>query len=200
MSTNSGSRRAPANSTHRTLSTVDKTIEHFNAVVARVVATILKEQDEPLRGSVMQKWIDIAHQCRQLKNFSSLTAILNGLQSGCIYRLSTAWSYVSQQYKSILEELKNVFGSCGDRQQARAILEQVSQENGQRIVRIPSPNRIWMYSLNERNHCFAATRRSPSGLTRVCCRFEYSIFDLSARWLMFWLVYTSMHLCWLFTE
>jgi hypothetical protein len=50
---------------------------------------------------------------------------LNGLLSGCIYRLNTAWSYVTQDYWSILEELKNVFGSCADRQQARAILDKV---------------------------------------------------------------------------
>lgn len=127
MSTSNCSRRTSAKSAHRTLSTVDKTIEHFNAVVARVVATILKEQDEQLRARAIEKWIDIAQQCRQLKNFSSLTAILNGLQSGCIYRLGTAWSFVTQGYSSILEELKNIFGSCGDRQQARAILDQVSE-------------------------------------------------------------------------
>jgi len=104
---------------------VDKTIEHFNAVVARVVATILKEQDEQTRANVIEKWIDVAHQCRQLKNFSSLTAILNGLLSGCIYRLNTAWAFVTSDYWSILEELKNVFGSCADRKQARAILDKV---------------------------------------------------------------------------
>ncbi|CAF4445462.1 unnamed protein product, partial [Rotaria sp. Silwood2] len=40
-----------------------------------------------------------------------------------IYRLNTAWSYVTQDYQSILEELKKVFGSCADRKEARAILD-----------------------------------------------------------------------------
>jgi hypothetical protein len=126
LSTNSSSRRSPSTNCPRSLSTVDKTIEYFNAVVARVVATILKEQDERTRCSVIEKWIDVAHQCRKLKNFSSLTAILNGLLSGCIYRLNTAWSCVNENYQSILEELKNVFGSCADRKQAREILDKVS--------------------------------------------------------------------------
>jgi hypothetical protein len=73
----------------------------------------------------VERWIDVAYQCRKLKNFSSLTAILNGLFSGCIYRLTTAWSYVTQEYWTILEELKNVFGSCADRKEARAILDKV---------------------------------------------------------------------------
>ncbi|CAF0844907.1 unnamed protein product [Rotaria sordida] len=122
------SRRALNNNSNRILSTIDKTIEYFNAVVARVVATILKEQDEQNRAHVIEKWIDVAHQCRKLKNFSSLTAILNGLLSGCIYRLNTAWSHVKQDYQSILEELKNVFGSCADRKQARAILDKQLDE------------------------------------------------------------------------
>ena len=126
MTTSGCSRRTSANHSNRLLSTVDKTIEHFNAVVARVVATILKEQNEQTRAKIIEKWIDIAHQCRKLKNFSSLTAILNGLLSGCIYRLNTAWSYVTQDYQTRFEELKNIFGSCGDKKQARAILDKVS--------------------------------------------------------------------------
>ncbi|CAF4400830.1 unnamed protein product, partial [Adineta steineri] len=106
------------------LSTADKTIEQFNAVTYRVISTVLKENNEHLRARIIEKWIDIAHECRQLKNFSSLTAILNGLQSGCIYRLNTAWSRVDSSQNSIFDELKSIFGSCGaNRQQARTILD-----------------------------------------------------------------------------
>ncbi|UJR21204.1 hypothetical protein I4U23_024301 [Adineta vaga] len=114
---------------NRSLSTADKTIEHFNALTYRVVATILKEQNESIRARVIEKWIDIAYECRQLKNFSSLTAILNGLESGCIYRLLTAWSNVDFNHRLKLSELKTVFGSCnGDKKQARAILEKQLDE------------------------------------------------------------------------
>lgn len=125
LSSSGFSRRIAGNSSTCTASTIDKTIEYFNAVVARATATILKEQDEQTRAHVIEKWIDVAHQCRKLKNFSSLTAILNALLSGCIYRLNRAWSYVNEDYKSILEELKNVFVGCEDRTKARAILEKV---------------------------------------------------------------------------
>jgi ral guanine nucleotide dissociation stimulator-like 1 len=120
-----GNNRRGLNS-NRILTTVDKTIEQFNAVVNRVVATILKEQNEQLRVRVIEKWIDIAHQCRQFKNFSSLTAIINGLLSGSIYRLKSAWSHVNVNHCSILNRLKSVFGSCDDRKEARAILDKVS--------------------------------------------------------------------------
>lgn len=164
ISTNGSSRRTPSDNSNRTLSTVAKTIEYFNAVVARVIATILKEQDEQIRANVIEKWIDVAHQCRKLKNFSSLTAILNGLLSGCIYRLTTAWSHVNGDYWSILEELKNVFGSCADRKQARAILDKV------RII-ISIENRLFFVK-----YILAAIRRSSSGISRVHCRFECFVF------------------------
>jgi len=120
-----GNNRRGLNS-NRILSTVDKTIVQFNAIVKRVIATVLNEQNDQIRARVIEKWIDIAHECRQLKNFSSLTAILNGLLSGCIYRLKTAWSYVNLYHCSILNKLKEVFGSCADRKQVRAILDRVN--------------------------------------------------------------------------
>ena len=48
------------------------------------------------RGKRISHWIDIAQQCRLLKNFSSLKAIVFGLQSSSICRLTKAWSYVSR--------------------------------------------------------------------------------------------------------
>jgi ral guanine nucleotide dissociation stimulator-like 1 len=79
-----------------------------------------------MRARVIEKWIDIAHECERLRNFSSLTAILNGLQSGYVYRLITAWNYVDLNHRSILNELKNVFSCNADRKQVRAILDKVS--------------------------------------------------------------------------
>lgn len=117
--------------TIRELSTVDKTIEQFNSVVKRVIGTILVEYNDQLRARVIEKWIDIAYQCRQLKNFSSLTAILNGLLSGCVFRLKTAWSYLDRNHITILNILKDVFGSCADRKQARAILDKVRQKTNE---------------------------------------------------------------------
>ena len=45
-----------------------------------------------------------------LKNFSSLKAIISGLQSNPVYRLRRAWSYVSRGDKlQIFEELARIF-------------------------------------------------------------------------------------------
>ena len=44
-----------------------------------------------------------------LKNFSSLKAIISGLQSNPVYRLRRAWSYVSRDKLQIFEELARIF-------------------------------------------------------------------------------------------
>lgn len=145
----------------RALSTVDKTIEQFNAVVKRVIGTVLDERNDQMRARVIEKWIDVAHECRQLKNFSSLTAILNALLSGCIYRLKNAWSFVDSHHGAILNCLKDVSGSSADRQQARAILDRVKIKRIFEII-------ITFLSL-------LAIRRDSFNITRIQCKFSSTI-------------------------
>ena len=109
------------------------TVEQFNAVSYRVISTILIALDtKPQhRAKVISKWIDIAQvivnfqrdfpisfqkllllpfqELRLLKNFSSLKAIISGLQSNPIYRLKKAWSYVLRDKLEIFEELARIF-------------------------------------------------------------------------------------------
>ena len=48
-------------------------------------------------------------ELRVLKNFSSLKAIISGLQSNPIYRLKKAWSYVPRDKLEVFEELARIF-------------------------------------------------------------------------------------------
>ncbi|XP_045561868.1 ral guanine nucleotide dissociation stimulator-like 1 [Salmo salar] len=88
--------------------TIRATITQFNAVAACVVSTILhRRQIRPhLRARVIKRWIDIAQECRMLKNFSSLRAIVSALQSNPLYRLKRAWSWVDSM--STFEELSDI--------------------------------------------------------------------------------------------
>ncbi|XP_016128576.1 ral guanine nucleotide dissociation stimulator-like 1 [Sinocyclocheilus grahami] len=78
--------------------TIRATITQFNAVTACVVSTILRQrQIRPhLRARIIQRWIDVAQECRIRKNFSSLRAIVSALQSNPIYRLKRVWASVSK--------------------------------------------------------------------------------------------------------
>uniref|UniRef100_A0A3Q3WL26 Uncharacterized protein n=1 Tax=Mola mola TaxID=94237 RepID=A0A3Q3WL26_MOLML len=92
--------------------TVRATISQFNAVTNRVITSLLcLSAPDPATSSaqVIERWIAIAQECRQLKNFSSLRAILSALQSNAVYRLKKTWAAVSRESTTIFDHLCETF-------------------------------------------------------------------------------------------
>ena len=71
-------------------------IDQFNCVSFIVQASILDKVDlKPSdRARIIKKWIEIAQACRRYKNFSSLNAIVQGLNTQCVSRLEKTWNEV----------------------------------------------------------------------------------------------------------
>lgn len=91
--------------------TVVATVNQFNAVSLRVISTILtdttlKSQE---RARILETWIDIAQELRILKNFSSLKAIVSGLQSNPVYRLEKCWQCMPREKHELFRELERIF-------------------------------------------------------------------------------------------
>ncbi|XP_028841472.1 ral guanine nucleotide dissociation stimulator-like 1 [Denticeps clupeoides] len=95
--------------------TVRATIAQFNAITNRVITSLLcpsitsspacRCSSPAQRARAIEKWIRVAQECRALKNFSSLKAILSALQSNPIYRLRKSWASVCRESMSIFEGL-----------------------------------------------------------------------------------------------
>ncbi|NXU55828.1 RGL1 protein, partial [Turnix velox] len=104
--------------------TIRATISQFNAVTKCVVSTILigKEVKTQQRAKIIEKWIHIAHECRILKNFSSLRAIISALQSNSIYRLKKTWACVPKDIMLMFEELSDIFSDHDNYLTSRELL------------------------------------------------------------------------------
>ncbi|KAL9911336.1 ral guanine nucleotide dissociation stimulator-like isoform 3-T5 [Glossina fuscipes fuscipes] len=90
--------------------TVVATVNQFNEVLYRVITSILIERllEPQERAMYIVVWIDIAQELRLLKNFSSLKAIITGLNSSAIYRLRKIWSVLSKDKMEIFDELARI--------------------------------------------------------------------------------------------
>ncbi|XP_059500078.1 ral guanine nucleotide dissociation stimulator-like 1 [Stegostoma tigrinum] len=91
------------------VSTVQATITQFNNVTKCVTSTILRPQQlKPRqRAKIIEKWIDVAQECRILQNFSSVHAITTALQLNSVFNLKKTWAAVSKSSKTTFEDLSN---------------------------------------------------------------------------------------------
>ncbi|XP_055314238.1 ral guanine nucleotide dissociation stimulator-like 1 isoform X3 [Sitodiplosis mosellana] len=104
--------------------TVLATVTQFNAVSFRVISSILIEPKlrPQERAIIISTWIDIAQELRILKNFSSLKAIISGLQSNAIYRLSKTWAALPREKLEIFNELARIFSEDNNAWAQREVL------------------------------------------------------------------------------
>ncbi|XP_034480857.1 ral guanine nucleotide dissociation stimulator-like 1 isoform X1 [Drosophila innubila] len=106
--------------------TVVATINQFNAVLFRVVSSILIDRLKPQERALnISRWIDIAQELRMLKNFSSLKAIISALNSNSIYRLSKVWEYLPKERMEIFTELARI---CSEDNNAWTLREVLKRE------------------------------------------------------------------------
>ncbi|XP_017780060.1 PREDICTED: ral guanine nucleotide dissociation stimulator-like 1 [Nicrophorus vespilloides] len=104
--------------------TVLATVNQFNAVSFRVISSILVEPGHKAldRAFIIICWIDIAQELRVLKNFSSLKAIISGLQSNPIYRLQKTWAVVAKEKIELFDELARIFSEDNNQWAQRELL------------------------------------------------------------------------------
>ncbi|XP_065773900.1 ral guanine nucleotide dissociation stimulator-like 3 isoform X3 [Muntiacus reevesi] len=113
--------------------TVRATVTQFNTVTGCVLGSVLGEPGLAAlqRAQRLEKWIRIAQSCRELRNFSSLRAILSALQSNPIYRLKRSWGAVSREPLSTFRKLAQIFSDENNHLSSREILSQEATQGPQ---------------------------------------------------------------------
>uniref|UniRef100_A0A673FMR5 Ras-GEF domain-containing protein n=1 Tax=Sinocyclocheilus rhinocerous TaxID=307959 RepID=A0A673FMR5_9TELE len=110
--------------------TIWATIAQFNAVTSWVITSLLRSSSSATqRAKIIEKWVRIAQGCRELKNFSSLKAILSALQSNPIYRLRKTWAALSREAMSVFENLCETFPDENCVLTSREIFVDVSRQH-----------------------------------------------------------------------
>ncbi|XP_053328369.1 ral guanine nucleotide dissociation stimulator isoform X3 [Spea bombifrons] len=132
--------------------TIRATVSQFNRVTNCVIFTCLNDRSlkPQQRAKVLERWIDVARvrvtitilsrftiryngvevyfilpcpqECRILKNFSSLRAILSALQCNAIHRLKKTWDEVSRESFRTFMELSEIFSDENNHSVSRELL------------------------------------------------------------------------------
>ncbi|XP_028850962.1 ral guanine nucleotide dissociation stimulator isoform X2 [Denticeps clupeoides] len=104
--------------------TVRATVAQFNCVTNCVIATCLDRRAlKPMqRACIIERWIEVARECRILKNFSSLKAILSALQCNSVHRLKRTWEEVSRESFRTFLELSVIFSDDNNHSLSRELL------------------------------------------------------------------------------
>ncbi|XP_069922734.1 ral guanine nucleotide dissociation stimulator isoform X2 [Oryctolagus cuniculus] len=104
--------------------TIRATVTQFNSVANCVITTCLGDRGMKAldRARVVEHWIEVARECRLLKNFSSLYAILSALQSNAIHRLKKTWEEVSRDSFRIFQKLSEIFSDENNYSLSRELL------------------------------------------------------------------------------
>jgi len=78
----------------------------FNKVADWVVTEIVLAPNMHQRKDIIQRFLQVAKYCHELKNYNDLTAIISGLNSSPVLRLKKTWKHVDSKYKNLKEVLE----------------------------------------------------------------------------------------------
>ncbi|KAF8583321.1 ras GEF [Ramaria rubella] len=98
-------------------------IDTSNKVAEWVADAVLSKDDSRKRAAIVKQFIAVADRCRLLQNFSTMAAIVAGLNSTPIRRLKRTWEQVNQRSKAQLQEAERTMDTNKNFTNYRAILK-----------------------------------------------------------------------------
>ncbi|CAO1634614.1 unnamed protein product [Parajaminaea phylloscopi] len=104
---------------------IKDTISTSNRITGWVAEAILVQDDLKKRVAWVKHFIAIADSCRLLQNFSTMTAIVSGLNSAPVYRLKRSWDAISGRYIAVLENLNRIMQSSKNFSDYREMIHQL---------------------------------------------------------------------------
>eukprot|EP01083_Nonionella_stella_P218477 783434_1 len=84
-------------------------IRQFNGISKWVQCVVLQQKNKTERRKCIEKFIRIAVQLRELRNFSACCAVNFGLSANVLFRLKDAWAHVSKRELKQYTEIQNIY-------------------------------------------------------------------------------------------
>jgi son of sevenless-like protein len=81
---------------------IARVIQTSNRIANWVADSVLVHDDSRKRATILKQFIIVADRCRSLHNYSSMVAIVSGLNSPPIRRLKRSWEQVNHRHVSQL--------------------------------------------------------------------------------------------------
>ncbi|TFJ97074.1 peptidase S1 [Platysternon megacephalum] len=105
---------------------VRATVRQFNRLAGAVIRSCLAGPGlrPQQRARILEKWIHVAEECRALRNFSSLCAIISALQSSPVHRLKRTWDETARDALHSYEELSTICSEQDNYSLSRQLLFQ----------------------------------------------------------------------------
>jgi len=83
-------------------------VDWFNKVSYFTATEICVQPELKKRARLIEMFIGVADECRNVANFSSLMAVLSGLNNSAVRRLKKTWDLVSQKHVDVLAQLEEL--------------------------------------------------------------------------------------------
>ena len=94
--------------------TVVKISQHFDSLIMFVIQDILSYDHKPMRGKLIEKWINISYKCRSMNNFNDSMAIKQALTHFIIQKLKKSWKFVTKPALKLYDELNELYSCDGN--------------------------------------------------------------------------------------
>lgn len=106
----------------KTADNITTIIQMSNRIANWVAESVLAREDSRKRATVVKHFISIAERCRGYQNFSTMTAIVSGLNAPPIRRLKRTWEQVNARFMAQLGNCESTIDTNKNFNNYRSIL------------------------------------------------------------------------------
>ncbi|KAG1765912.1 ras guanine nucleotide exchange factor domain-containing protein [Suillus occidentalis] len=105
---------------------IARVIQTSNRIANWVADSVLIHEDSRKRSAILKQFISVADRCRSMHNYSSMVAIVSGLNSPPIRRLKRSWEQVNARHMAQLGSCELTIDSGKNFNNYRSTLARVS--------------------------------------------------------------------------